>query len=110
MVYFGETEVLVGTPAEHLLEDEEEAKRVVTSIKRELVSAPSLALPDRRVTPVDVAAEILKKLKHDAEVLHFHEPVRRAVITCPAVFDPLTAREDPGGGSASGLYRGGSPR
>jgi len=40
----------------------------------------------REVTPVEVSAEILKKLKLRAE-MHFGEAVDRAVVTVPAYFD-----------------------
>jgi len=40
----------------------------------------------RAITPEEVSAEILKKLKRDAEA-HFGEPVTRAVITVPAYFN-----------------------
>ncbi|MBK1704302.1 Hsp70 family protein [Halochromatium glycolicum] len=93
VVYFGDGEPVVGTPAEHMLEDDEERRRVVASVKRELVNAPTLALPGRRVKPVEVAAAVLGKLKRDAEELHFNEPVARAVITCPAAFGPLERDE-----------------
>ena len=43
----------------------------------------------RAVTPVDAAAQVLRKLKRDAETLHFYKPVSRAVITHPAVFDEI---------------------
>jgi molecular chaperone DnaK (HSP70) len=86
VVYFGPEGTLVGTPAEQMLEDPEEVRRVVTSIKRELVNAPTLALPGRRVKAVEVAAAVLAKLKRDAEALHFQTPVTRAVVTCPAAF------------------------
>jgi hypothetical protein len=43
----------------------------------------------RSITPLEAAALILGKLKHDAEVLHFNRPVTRAVITCPAAFDEV---------------------
>ena len=90
VVYFGENETLVGTPAEDMLSDETERQRVFISVKRELVSAPTLALPDGRpVKPVELAAAIFGKLKRDAEALHFRQPVTRAVITCPAAFDIL---------------------
>ncbi len=86
VVYFGDGAPLVGTAAEQMLEDEDERRRVVASIKRELVNAPTLALPGRRVMAVEVAAAVLAKLKHDAEALYFRAPVTRAVITCPAGF------------------------
>jgi len=93
VVYFGERETLVGSPAEQMLEDESERRRVVQSVKRELVNTRTLALPGRRVKAVEVAAEVLKKLKCDAEDLHFHESVERAVVTCPAAFGPLERDE-----------------
>lgn len=86
VVYFGASEVVVGKPALHVLEDAEESRRVVFSCKRYLQSNAVLALPGRRVTMVEAAAAILAKLKRDAEELHFHAPVRRAVVTCPAAF------------------------
>jgi len=89
VVYFGEQEVLVGAPAEHLIEDETERERVIWSIKRELATRRTLALPDRRVTAVDVVREVLAKLKRDAEELHFHRPVSGLVLTYPAAFDVL---------------------
>ena len=87
VVWFGADAVLVGTPAEQMLEDPDECRRVVQSIKLKLVSDSILALPDRRVKAIDVAAEIFRKLKRDANELHFHAAVDRAVVTCPAAFD-----------------------
>jgi len=89
VVYFGAREVLVGTPAEHLIEDETERERVIWSIKRELATRRIIALPDRRVTPVDVVRAVLAKLKHDAEELHFHQSVSGLVLNDPAAFDVL---------------------
>lgn len=40
----------------------------------------------RAFTPEEVSAEVLRKLKRDAEA-HFGEPVTRAVITVPAYFN-----------------------
>jgi tetratricopeptide (TPR) repeat protein len=87
VVYFGDREVLVGRHAEDRLESPEERKRVLPAVKRDLARPRLWVFGGRRVTPVEAAAEILKKLRHDAEEGHFHEPVRRAVITHPAVFD-----------------------
>lgn len=90
VVYFGPGEPLVGAPAEDMLEDPRTRGQVIRSVKRDLVTATRLALAGgRRVTTTEVAARILGKLKRDAEQLHFHHPVRRAVITCPAAFDEL---------------------
>ena len=89
VVYYGEEETLVGKHAEDMLRHEDERWRVVSSIKREIVSGPVSVFGDKRVRPVDTVAEILRKLKADAEEYHFHEPVTHAVITCPAQFDLL---------------------
>ena len=93
LVYFGERETLVGEHAEQMLEYEDEAGRVVPSIKRGLINAFPISLPGgRRITAVEVAAEILRKLKTDVEKGHFGMPVTRAVVTCPASFS-AAARE-----------------
>ena len=98
LVYFDENETLVGEPVENLLQGistdrarrNEVFQRTIASIKRNLLSPPRIALPGRRyVRPVEVVAEILKKLKRDAEEGYFHEEVRRAIITCPAEFNVL---------------------
>jgi hypothetical protein len=98
LVYFGEDETLVGKPVDELLEDvsadkaqrEEVFQRTVKSIKRDLVAPPVIPIPDGRyVRPVDISAEILRKLKRDAEEGHFHKEVPRAVITCPAEFNVI---------------------
>jgi len=106
VVYFGKDETLVGTPAEQMLEDQEDPeafKRVIVSVKRSLVNSPTLALPGRRVKAIEVAAEILRKLKDDAEKLHFHQPVTHAVITCPAAFDLLQRDEIEKAGKLAGF-------
>jgi tetratricopeptide (TPR) repeat protein len=87
VVYFGADRVLVGAGAEQMLENDAERKRVVVSVKRDLAESGKIALPGKRVTSVEVAAEVLRKLKHDAEELHFREALTHAVLTHPATFD-----------------------
>ncbi len=89
VVYFGKDETLIGSPALEMLDYEEERGRVILSIKRELTTTPFIALPGKSVKPVEVAAEILRKLKRDAEERLFHRAVTRTVITYPASFGPL---------------------
>ena len=89
VVYYGQGETLVGKPAEDLLEDEHERGRILFSVKRHLAKRVRYSLGDRQIRPVDVVAEILRKLKHDAEEGHFREAVSRTVVTHPAVFDQL---------------------
>jgi molecular chaperone DnaK (HSP70)/outer membrane lipoprotein SlyB len=100
IVYFGEDdEVLVGKDAEEKVKEyenspnveerEEVNRRVVKSIKRNLLAPAVIPIPDRDpVRPVEVVAEILKKLKRDAEEEYFYEEVDRVVITHPAMFSP----------------------
>jgi WD40 repeat protein len=112
LVYFGENETLVGEPVEHLIQNvskdrarrEEVFQRTVMSVKRYLLAPPRIALPDGRfVRPTDVAAEILMKLKRDAEEGHFHEEVKRAVITCPAEFNALQRQKIEEAGRLAGF-------
>jgi len=87
VVYFGPRETVVGRHAEERLESPEERKRVLIAVKRDLAKKCAWVVDDRSVTPLDAAALILGKIKRDAEEGHFRDPVVRAVITCPAVFD-----------------------
>ncbi len=87
VVYFGpDREIAVGKHAEGQVEDIEGRKRVLSGVKCELARKTARVIGDRRVTPLEAVALILRKIKSDAETGHFHEPVTRAVITCPAVF------------------------
>src|SRR5689334_978314 len=56
VVYFGSGEVLVGTPAEHMLDDEDGRKRVLLGFKRDLGRGLKVAVGGRRVSPVEAAA------------------------------------------------------
>ncbi len=97
VVYFGEDELLVGKGAEEKLEEVEDSgdleerdhvnQRIVRSIKRNLINPPVIPIPGREpVRPMEVVAEVLGKLKRDAEKEHFYEEIERVVITCPAIF------------------------
>jgi molecular chaperone DnaK (HSP70) len=112
MVFFGENETLVGKPVDELIEDisndisrrGEVFRRTITSIKRNLIAPPRIALPDGRyVRPVDVVAEIMKNLKREAQERHFHREVRRAVVTCPAEFNVIQRRKIEEGGRLAGF-------
>src|SRR5262245_58469492 len=84
VVCYTEHEVLVGTSALHMLDGEDARRGVIVNVKRDLGQKVVYPVPGRRVTPVEVVADILRKLKHDAEEGHFHEPVTRATLTHPA--------------------------
>jgi cell division ATPase FtsA len=94
VVYLGrsDSDIVIGGPAEMILDAVQvDQSRFAISIKRDLLSdAPKILDGNRIYRPVDIAAKILGKLKDDAERLSFQrEPVKRAVITCPASFDQL---------------------
>jgi cell division ATPase FtsA len=90
VVYFGpNNETVVGKHAEDQMESPERRKRVRSAVKLDLAKQLKWHVGDRLVTPVIAAAEILGKIKRDAEKRQFHDPVTRAMITCPAKFDEL---------------------
>ncbi|HWN93700.1 MAG TPA: Hsp70 family protein, partial [Methylomirabilota bacterium] len=59
---------------------------VTYPVKGEGTGAVTIDIHGRSWTPEEISAEILKKLKHDAEH-SLGEPVTRAVITVPAYFN-----------------------
>jgi actin-like ATPase involved in cell morphogenesis len=95
VVYYGpDGAVSIGAAAQNefidalSLGETEAAARLVCSIKRNLLRPPVISLPGgRAVRPVEVVAEIIGKLKRDAEEGHFHEKIARATVTVPAAFD-----------------------
>jgi molecular chaperone DnaK len=72
------------------------------TIKGEGAGPVTVALPDRSLTPEEISAEILKKLKQDAEAA-LGEPVARAVITVPAYFNDAQRNATKRAGELAGL-------
>jgi molecular chaperone DnaK len=64
----------------------DEEMLVTYPVQGEGTGPVGIQLPERSWSPEEVSAEILKKLKHDAEAA-LGEPVARAVITVPAYFN-----------------------
>lgn len=60
------------------------------------------AIHNRVFTPEQISAEILKKLKQDAEA-YFEEPIERAVITVPAYFNDAQRNATKKAGELAGL-------
>lgn len=79
-------QLLVGYPARNqaILYPE----RTVRSIKRRMGESSEITLGDRKFTPVEISAIILRHLKHAAEA-YLKVPVTRAVITVPAYFSDV---------------------
>jgi molecular chaperone DnaK len=63
-----------------------EERQVTYPLRGEGAGPVTIDLYGRVVTPEEISAEVLKKLKRDAEA-YFGEPVTRAVITVPAYFN-----------------------
>jgi molecular chaperone DnaK len=64
----------------------EEEMIVTYPVRGEGAGPVTIDIHGQARTPEEISAEILKKLKNDAEV-YFGEPVTRAVITVPAYFN-----------------------
>jgi molecular chaperone DnaK len=62
----------------------------------------TIELHGRAWTPQEISAEVLKKLKRDAEAF-FSEPVTRAVITVPAYFNDAQRNATKQAGELAGL-------
>src|SRR5438445_5087847 len=59
---------------------------VTYPVKGEGAGPVTVDIHGRAFTPEEISAEILKKLKRDAEA-YFNEPITRAVITVPPYFN-----------------------
>jgi molecular chaperone DnaK len=69
-------------------EVEEEARQFPFELGRNADGYVTIRVGDREWLPAELSAEILRKLKADAEA-HLGEPVTRAIVTVPAYFDDL---------------------
>src|SRR5713101_4870575 len=75
---------------------------VTYPVKGEGAGPVSIDVHGRRWTPEEISAEILKKLKADAEA-YFGEAVTRAVITVPAYFNDAQRNATKRAGELAGL-------
>ncbi len=76
--------------------------RTVISIKRHMGSDYKVKVDDKSYSPQEISAMILTKLKKDAEA-YLGEPVKDAVITCPAYFTDSQRQATKDAGKIAGL-------
>ncbi|HYU57654.1 MAG TPA: molecular chaperone DnaK, partial [Actinomycetota bacterium] len=76
--------------------------RTIRSVKRQMGSDWSVEIDGKRWTPQEVSAQILGKLKRDAEA-YLGGPVAEAVITVPAYFDDAQRQATKEAGQIAGL-------
>ena len=76
--------------------------RTISSIKREMGTAYTVAIDDKKYTPQEISAIILQKLKADAEA-YLGTTVTEAVITVPAYFTDAQRQATKDAGKIAGL-------
>ncbi|MBQ3480497.1 MAG: molecular chaperone DnaK [Aeriscardovia sp.] len=77
--------------------------RTISSVKRHMGTDWAVEIDGKRWTPQEISAQILMKLKRDAEA-YLGEPVTDAVITCPAYFNDAQRQATKHAGKIAGLH------
>ena len=100
VAFTGEGERLVGAAA--VRQQAVNAKRTISSIKRQMGTDWKINIDGKAWTPQEISAMILRKLRTDAEA-YLGEPVTDAVITVPAYFNDIQRQATKDAGKIAGL-------
>lgn len=100
VAYTKDGQVLVGEPARRQAVTNPEG--TVTGIKRKMGTDYKVRVYGKEYTPEEVSAQILRKIKQDAET-YLGEKVDKAVITVPAYFNDNQRQATKDAGTIAGL-------
>jgi molecular chaperone DnaK len=101
VVAFGKNgEILVGDVAKR--QAVTNVDRTISSVKRHMGTDWTKEIDGKKWTPQEISAQILMKLKRDAEA-YLGDTVTDAVITCPAYFDDAQRQATRDAGKIAGL-------
>ena len=101
VVAFGKNgEILVGDVAKR--QAVTNVDRTISSVKRHMGTDWTKEIDGKKWTPQEISAQILMKLKRDAEA-YLNDKVTDAVITCPAYFDDAQRQATRDAGKIAGL-------
>jgi len=100
VAYTKDNEILVGSSAKN--QAVINSDKTVISIKRKMGSPEKILIDNKNLSPQEISAEILKKLKEDAEY-HYGEEITKAVITVPAYFNDNQRQATKDAGKIAGL-------
>jgi len=100
IVAYNDGSILVGEQAKR--QRITNINNTISSAKRKIGKNYTYQLKEGIVTPEEVSAEILRKLKHDAENYLGHK-ISDCVITVPAYFDDVQRNATKDAGSLAGL-------
>lgn len=101
VVAFGKNgEILVGDVAKR--QAVTNVDRTISSVKRHMGTNWTKEIDGKKWTPQEISAQILMKLKRDAEA-YLNDKVTDAVITCPAYFDDAQRQATRDAGKIAGL-------
>lgn len=82
----------------------EDREHLTYAIEKNASGQVSVRIDDASFTPAEISAEILRKVKRDAEAALGGRKVTKAVVTVPAYFDELQRQATKLAGELAGLY------